>query len=127
MKNGAIVGAARLVSSPGSGDFHVSVVTGMLRIGASIHVDCEAVHATKRAAGKDAFCRACWTYPWHSLEHNGLDLSRSLTTPRSSGAYAHGMNACEGVEDLQAVSSRATPGDHGTCSPSLFEPRVLMA
>jgi hypothetical protein len=57
----------------------------------------------------------------------GLDLSRSLTMLRSSGAYARGMYACEGAHDLQAVSSRATPSDHRAHQPSPVERRVVAA
>jgi hypothetical protein len=71
------------------------------------------VHATERAAGKVAFCRACWAYLWHSLEHNGPGpqpqpcdaalIRRSCTRDVCKGRRAH---------DLQAVTSRLSPSDH---------------
>jgi hypothetical protein len=67
MGNRAVGGAAQLVSSPGSGRYHVSAGKVVLRVRASIQVDCEAVHSTRRAADKAAICRACWNYLWYAF------------------------------------------------------------
>jgi hypothetical protein len=94
MKNGAISGAVQVVSSPRSGDYHVMVAESELPTGVSVHIGCEAMYATERAASNTAVCRACWTYLWHSQNNMGLDFSRSLAILRTSGAYVRGMYAC---------------------------------